>query len=52
MVSTEQGHQHAHFYDLARFLNPGDLLVVNDSETLAASLPAKGAPGGSTSGSC
>ncbi len=45
MVSTSspsgEHHQHAHFFDLARFLNPGDLLVVNDSGTLAASLPAR-----------
>ncbi len=46
MVSTgSDQHEHAHFYDLARFLNPGDLLVVNDSVTLPASLPAKGAVG-------
>ncbi len=42
MVSTGAGHQHVHFADLARFLNPGDLLVVNDSATLPASLPASG----------
>lgn len=42
MVSNGQTHEHAHFYDLARFLNPGDLLVVNDSATLPASLPATG----------
>lgn len=40
MVSSGQTHEHAHFSDLAHFLNPGDLLVVNDSGTLAASLPA------------
>ena len=45
MVSTPQGHEHTHFYDLAHYLNPGDLLVVNDSATLAASLPASGALG-------
>ncbi|HVU13108.1 MAG TPA: S-adenosylmethionine:tRNA ribosyltransferase-isomerase [Phototrophicaceae bacterium] len=43
LVSTAADkHEHAHFYDLARFLNPGDLLVVNDSATLPASLPASG----------
>ena len=35
-------HEHAHFYELADFLNAGDLLVVNRSATLAASLPATG----------
>ena len=40
--SASDQHEHAHFYDLPRFLNPGDLLVVNDSATLPASLPATG----------
>jgi S-adenosylmethionine:tRNA ribosyltransferase-isomerase len=35
-------HTHAHFYELAEFLTPGDLLVVNHSATLPASLPARG----------
>ena len=33
--------RHAHFRDLARFLREGDLLVVNNSGTLAAALPAR-----------
>ncbi|HYZ75768.1 MAG TPA: S-adenosylmethionine:tRNA ribosyltransferase-isomerase [Gaiellaceae bacterium] len=33
---------HARFRDLPRFLEPGDLLVVNTSATLPASLPADG----------
>ena len=33
-------HVHAHFYELADFLRRGDLLVVNDSATLPAALPA------------
>jgi S-adenosylmethionine:tRNA ribosyltransferase-isomerase len=45
MVSTGSRHAHAQLFDLSRFLNPGDLLVVNDSATLPASLPASGAPG-------
>ncbi len=45
MVSTPEGHRHAHFYDLADFLEPGDLLVVNESATLPASLPANGQVG-------
>jgi S-adenosylmethionine:tRNA ribosyltransferase-isomerase len=42
MVSTPRGHVHARFSDLPDFLLPGDLLVVNRSATLAASLPAAG----------
>ncbi len=45
MVSSESGHAHAHFLDLPQFLRPGDLLVVNHSATLPASLPAQGAVG-------
>ena len=30
--------EHARFRDLARFLEPGDLLVINNSGTLPASL--------------
>jgi S-adenosylmethionine:tRNA ribosyltransferase-isomerase len=37
--------EHARFRDLARFLQPGDLLVVNNSGTLPASLPARRADG-------
>lgn len=42
LVSTPTGHRHARFVDLPGFLEPGDLLVVNRSATLAASLPATG----------
>jgi S-adenosylmethionine:tRNA ribosyltransferase-isomerase len=45
LVSTPEGHRHARFYDLATFLEPGDLLVVNRSATLPASLPARGPVG-------
>src|SRR5829696_6894915 len=45
MVSTPDGHQHAHFYKLPDFLQAGDLLVVNESATLPASLLANGSPG-------
>lgn len=41
LVSTPQGHEHARFRDLHRFLPPGALLVVNASATLPASLPAR-----------
>ncbi|MEZ4709599.1 MAG: S-adenosylmethionine:tRNA ribosyltransferase-isomerase [Caldilineaceae bacterium] len=43
LVSTASGHTHARFEDLPRFLRPGDLLVVNRSATLPASLPARNA---------
>jgi S-adenosylmethionine:tRNA ribosyltransferase-isomerase len=42
LVSTAQGHTHAKFRDLPKFLEPGDLVVVNDSATLPASLSAHG----------
>jgi S-adenosylmethionine:tRNA ribosyltransferase-isomerase len=42
LVSTPAGHRHARFWALDRFLAPGDLLVVNESATLPASLPAHG----------
>lgn len=48
LVSTGAGHQHACFYDLPQFLQPGDLLVVNRSATLPASLPATGSVGAFT----
>jgi S-adenosylmethionine:tRNA ribosyltransferase-isomerase len=37
----QAAHTHACFRDLAAFLEPGDLLVVNRSATLPASLPAQ-----------
>jgi S-adenosylmethionine:tRNA ribosyltransferase-isomerase len=45
LVSTPDGHTHAQFRDLPKFLQPGDLIVVNDSGTLPASLRAVGQPG-------
>lgn len=45
LVSTPAGHHHARFVDLVDWLDPGDLLVVNRSATLPASLPALGALG-------
>lgn len=45
MVSTPDGHTHARFRDLAQFLAPGDLVVVNRSATLPVSLPAEGEVG-------
>ncbi len=45
MVSTPAGHVHTHFVNLAEHLQPGDLLVVNRSATLPASLPAVAALG-------
>lgn len=40
MVSTPAGHKHTVFSNLSHYLEPGDLLVVNRSATLPASLPA------------
>ena len=45
LISSPQGHFHAEFTDLPRFLDRGDLLVVNESATIPASLPATGANG-------
>lgn len=45
MVSDEHGHSHRRFRDLPDLLNAGDVLVVNDSATLPASLPASGVIG-------
>ena len=45
LVTRADGHTHARFVDLAGFLSPGDLLVVNESATLPASLPAESASG-------
>ncbi len=45
LISSAAGQQHAHFYELANFLRRGDLLVVNNSATLPASLPAAGEVG-------
>lgn len=45
LVSDPAGETHRRFSDLPEVLGPGDLLVVNESATLAASLPARGACG-------
>ena len=45
LVSTPDGHVHAAFRDLPRFLRGGDLVVVNDSATFGASLHAHGEAG-------
>ena len=42
MVSSSKGTSHHAFTDLPDLLAPGDLLVVNESATLPASLPVKG----------
>jgi S-adenosylmethionine:tRNA ribosyltransferase-isomerase len=48
LMVAEQGQKllHTHFLDLPNHLIPGDLLVVNDSATLPAALPASRADGG------
>lgn len=45
LVSFASGHFHARFVNLEDYLHPGDLLVVNRSATLAASLQASGKSG-------
>ena len=42
LVTRPDGHHHARFRDLSRFLGEGDLLVVNESAAIPASLPAEG----------
>ena len=42
LVSTPSGHTHTTFAELPNFLEPGDLIVVNDSATIPASLHARG----------
>jgi len=42
LVTRPDGHHHAQFDDLAQFLRKGDLLVVNESAAIPASLPAEG----------
>ena len=42
LISTPRGHHHSKFINLVNFLEQGDILVVNRSATLPASLPAKG----------
>lgn len=45
LVSDEDHVEHRTFRELPNLLRRGDLLVVNESATLAASLPARGSPG-------
>lgn len=45
LVSTPTGHTHTVFHRLANYLRPGDLLVVNRSATIPASLTATAAFG-------
>lgn len=42
LVTLADGHHHARFDDLPRYLRRGDLLVVNESAAIPASLPATG----------
>jgi len=46
MVQPQQGVQHRRVWDLAEALQPGDLLVVNDTRVLQARLAARRASGG------
>jgi len=45
LVAGRTGIRHAHFDDIAQFLAPGDLLVVNPSATLAAAVDGRRADG-------
>ena len=45
LISTPQQHTHAMFDELPNFLEAGDLIVVNDSATIPASLRARGEAG-------
>lgn len=45
LVTTPDGNVHAGFVDLHEFLRPGDLVVVNESATIPASLSASGSVG-------
>ncbi len=45
LVTTPDGNVDARFNDLHKFLEAGDLLVVNESATIPASLPAEGSVG-------
>lgn len=38
LVASPEGTRHARFFELGRFLEPGDLVVVNTSATFAAAL--------------
>jgi len=42
LVTLPEGHRNARFEDLPEFLRAGDLLVVNESAAIPASLPAEG----------
>jgi len=41
LVTDSEGHRHANFEDLPQFLRAGDLLVVNESSAIPASLAAE-----------
>ncbi|MCL4562188.1 MAG: tRNA preQ1(34) S-adenosylmethionine ribosyltransferase-isomerase QueA [Chloroflexi bacterium] len=38
--------EHSHFWEIGRYLNPGDLLVVNETRVIPARLYARKLPGG------
>lgn len=46
LVVTPESHRHCHFYDLPELLQPGDLLVLNDTRVLPARLFAEKPTGG------
>jgi S-adenosylmethionine:tRNA ribosyltransferase-isomerase len=46
VVVDRHEHQHHHFYDLDRWLNPGDLLVLNNTKVIPARLYGQKPTGG------
>lgn len=46
LVVTPENHRHCHFYDLPELLEPGDLLVLNDTQVIPARLFAEKTTGG------
>jgi S-adenosylmethionine:tRNA ribosyltransferase-isomerase len=43
---SQSGLEHVHFYDLGRYLKPGDLLVINQTRVIPARLYARKVPSG------
>jgi S-adenosylmethionine:tRNA ribosyltransferase-isomerase len=46
VVRDREDHEHQHFYDLDRWLNPGDLLVLNNTKVIPARLYGQKPTGG------
>lgn len=47
VLNPENGHiQHEKFWDIDKYLNPGDMLVINETRVIPARIYAKKLPGG------